>query len=514
MKRLLANFPTRMFFIALLLRLIPVLSSYNLGIGLDDMFQYDMLARSIVAGNGYRWYAQDDLYLIQPILHLDLSSGDYDPRGVLTSFRPPLYPAFLALIYFITGTGTHRFFIARLAQAFVSAALVPLTYLLAKQFLHKSFRWGQPPGENGAGERPEKAARLAAWVVTLYPMLFIYPLSLATENLFFLLILGSLFVLFKGTYALQVEGVENNAGRSRLGKFLQRSGWFLLAGFILGLASLTRSVSLAFSGLAVLWVWFALKERGVATAMGVVLVATILPWMVRNSLLYQRPTGIENAIGYDLYVSYHPESSGTFQYPQSLDLMSMLNDAERDEVGIAKTREFILADPGRVPILMARRFGYFFGLERRALTYFYSNNFFGYIPAPGLIILASILLLPFIVVSTSACMGTALLRWNKETWLMTILFIGYVTPHILIIAEDRFHLTLIPILAILAGAFWTSGQGALAQRARTFTGQIALAVALVLMLLLLLSWGLELWRDADKLLQLFGPNGNHTHFSY
>jgi hypothetical protein len=27
------------------------------------MFQYDMLARSIVAGNGYRWYAQADLPL-------------------------------------------------------------------------------------------------------------------------------------------------------------------------------------------------------------------------------------------------------------------------------------------------------------------------------------------------------------------------------------------------------------------------------------------------------------------
>jgi hypothetical protein len=42
--------------------LIPViLLRAGLGIGLDDMFQYDMLARSLVAGNGFRWYAQEDL---------------------------------------------------------------------------------------------------------------------------------------------------------------------------------------------------------------------------------------------------------------------------------------------------------------------------------------------------------------------------------------------------------------------------------------------------------------------
>jgi hypothetical protein len=29
-----------------------------------------------------------------------------------------------------------------------------------------------------------------------------------------------------------------------------------------------------------------------------------------------------------------------------------------------------------------------------------------------------------------------------------------------------------------------------------------------------LNWGLELWRDADKLAVLFGPQGNVSYFSY
>lgn len=46
-----------LFLIGLLLRFFPVLLSHNLGFGLDDMFQYDMLARRLASADGYRWYA-------------------------------------------------------------------------------------------------------------------------------------------------------------------------------------------------------------------------------------------------------------------------------------------------------------------------------------------------------------------------------------------------------------------------------------------------------------------------
>ena len=96
------------------------------------------LARSIAAGNGYRWYAEADLPTVLPYLKLDLSSINYDPRGVLTSFRPPLYPAFLALVYLVFGVGTHRFFFARLIQTILGALLAPLTFALARKTISKS----------------------------------------------------------------------------------------------------------------------------------------------------------------------------------------------------------------------------------------------------------------------------------------------------------------------------------------------------------------------------------------
>src|SRR5512134_2546469 len=153
------SFAFRVFIVALILRLIPVILARGLGIGLDDMFQYDMLARSLASGDGFRWYAQADLDQLAAYVDFDLTSvKEYDPiRGIPTSFRAPLYPTFLAIVYFFSGTDFSRFFAARLAQAILlGAPLAPLTYLVSKRLF--------PPVRVGEarGMRSERAARIAA----------------------------------------------------------------------------------------------------------------------------------------------------------------------------------------------------------------------------------------------------------------------------------------------------------------------------------------------------------------
>src|SRR5687768_14374081 len=226
------SFAFRIYLVALILRLIPVIFARGLGIGLDDMFQYDMLARSIVTGNGYRWYAQEDLNQLASFVDFDLSTvKEYDPdRGIPTSFRAPLYPSFLALVYFFSGTDFSRFFAARFAQAvFLGAPLAPLTYWVAQRL------FSSPLGEDKV--RVERAARISAWIVACYPMLLVYPLGLGTENPFFILLLTSFFFL--------LTSMEKPT-----------TFYFLLSGFFLGLTTLTRSVILPFAGLAILWAWF------------------------------------------------------------------------------------------------------------------------------------------------------------------------------------------------------------------------------------------------------------------
>jgi hypothetical protein len=489
------TFPLRIFLIALIVRLVPVLATRSMGIGLDDMFQYDMLARSIAAGDGYRWYAEADLPTVLPYLKLDLSSINYDPRGVLTSFRPPLYPAFLALVYMVFGVGTYRFFFARLVQTILGALLAPLTFTLAGRLFPNM----------------DPAARISAWVIALYPMLVIYPLSLATENLFFVLVLGSVLALLKAKESLDA----GLGGKGKFRSFIYRFRWFILSGLLLGLTCLTRSVAQLFTLVAVVWVWLVLKERRKALIVLLIAGLVVVPWIIRNSIVYGQFTGIETALGYDLYLGYNPNGTGTFQYPQSLDLMSIVNDAQREKVGVQDTIGFIKADPGRVIYLFFRRAGYFFGLERRALTYFYSNDYFGHISAPVLGGIFALFCLPFIIISTTGVASMPLITWRKETWLLALFFIGYITPHLLIIAEDRFHLAIVPFLAILAAQFWSGGHPSFrGQWLKSNTGKAGLILAAVVIILLVFNWGLELWRDTDKLAMLFGSNGNQTYFSY
>jgi hypothetical protein len=248
--------------------------------------------------------------------------------------------------------------------------------------------------------------------------------------------------------------------------------------------------------------------------MGLVFGLTIAPWVIRNSLLHHKLTGIETSMGYNLYLGYHPHGNGSFVFGPSLDLLSILDDAQRDKVGTQKAIEFIKAAPERFIPLAINRLGFFFGLEKRVLMYFY-GNIIGYIPLPLLLTISAILLLPFVLISVSAALGLAYLRWQPEHILLCLLFIGYILPHILILSEDRFHLALVPYLAILAAQIWVNGFAPLRVRwHESRMGQLVVAIAFFAVFLLIINWNFELLRDSAKIAQLLGPNGNQSYFPY
>ena len=460
------------------------------------MFQYDMLARSLASGNGFRWYAPGDLARISPYLHLNITSLNLDPRGIITTFRAPLYPGFLSLIYFFNGINDGRFFAARVAQTILGALLAPLTYFTSLSLSSKAYS-NDPSKEKTILTGSEQTSRIAAWVVAIYPTLLIYPLALATENLFFLLVLASMLTLLK-----LVQFSRDTKSRSSI-------LYSLLSGLLLGLAALTRSVILPFAALAIFWIWLSLKQPHQAILAGLALVTTVTPWIIRNSLVAHKPTGIESSMGYNLYLGYHPQSTGTFIFGPSLDLLSILNDQTRDEIGTQKAIEFIRQDPSRFPYLAVRRLGYFFNLELRAFTYFYVNNFLGSIPTPLLILFLIILGIPFAILSFSAAFGAALLPTRPETALLALLLIGYLLPHVFILSEERFHLTLIPFFAICAANLWVYGFNSLKHR-----GNLVVLIEVIVDMLLIINWGFELNRDRQVLSQMLGPNGNQLYLPY
>jgi|DewCreStandDraft_2_1066082.scaffolds.fasta_scaffold00179_70 4-amino-4-deoxy-L-arabinose transferase-like glycosyltransferase len=195
----------------------------------DDALDYELLARNLAAGHGF------SLHPPEPSV-----------------FRPPLQPAFVALVYLLAGP---YLLAARLAQATLSAVVIPLTYALARTFA------------------PRRGALLAATLVAFSPALAAHASLLQTETLFSVLTAAAVLAMLRG-YVAACQGAGAAAARAAF------------AGALLGLANLARPTLLALP-LLLPPIWALLDPRhrrgaalGCVSALAALLV--IAPWTVRN----------------------------------------------------------------------------------------------------------------------------------------------------------------------------------------------------------------------------------------
>ncbi len=464
-----------LFALAFVARLFWVVMFFRYGIGLDDMFQYDMLARSLASGHGYRWYEAADLAAFASSVGLDLHGLQIPTNGFVTTFRAPFFPAFLAAVYRLAGFPA-RLLAARVAQALVTASLAPLTVLLAREL--------------GIERRP---AVIAGVAMAIYPILAIYPVGLVTENLFIPLALAGVWLLLRAS----------RLGDRRL---------YLAAGLAFGAAVLTRSVIAAFLPIAAIWCLMRARDgrRGAAILLTAALLVTV-PWAVRNSLLSGKLTFIETNLGYNLFIGYHPAGDGSFRSDIAIMPLSIMDDAKRDAWTAGQAWEFIRSSPERIPGLVANKWRFFWGLEKRALIYFYSNGFFGHIRPALLVTIFAFFALPFVVILTSAVPGFATAPDRSGAVLVLLLIAAYTLPHLLIMAEDRFHLALVPYLAVYASHAWSQRGRLFVRLATPHWRSWATATALTLFFV---GWGVELYTEWPKLAALLGPDGWHMRLAY
>ena len=451
------------FMVALGLRLMPVFLTTDTGIALDDMFQYDALAESIMEGRGYTWYG-----------------------GIPTAFRAPLYPLFLALIYFLFG---HQFVVVRIVQVAIGAFLPLVVYFLGRRVFDR------------------RAGQIACWVMVFYPMFLLYPLALVTENLFFLLVPLMTLCLLKG--------VDTS-----------RRLYHLLSGLLLGLAILTRSVISGFVLLVLPWLWcYTSGKREALKSWGLILLPVAMltiPWSIRNTLLYGQFVFVESSMGFNFYLGYHPDGTGTFDSPIAVDFVEGIGgfnapDLETEKLvhneGMERGLAFIEEDPPRAVWLLVSKLSHFLRLDKKAALFFYSNNFLGELSPLILLLALLVLCLPWVAVLLLSVVGMSFSQISKDKVLIYLLFSYFIGIHMLIMAEPRFHLVLVPFLAIFA----VQGARTLPQ-AREITARRdrrwRLMWCLLVIALLMLNWMYELNVDMDKLRLLFSPGGNMASFTY
>ena len=192
--------------------------------------------------------------------------------GELRLMRPPLYPLFLAGCIYLVDSLVQNL---RLVQALISAATVPLVYLLTREVTWRSDR--------------RTPALLAALLCALSYTLAANASELLTEALFLFGLTTALWLLLR---AARTEGLPET----------------ILAGLIIGALCLLRSVALPLLPLGALWLLvrrWAHRDAplrhgwGLAVVYVLATLLIVLPWTVRNyttygGLILIDTTGAEN----------------------------------------------------------------------------------------------------------------------------------------------------------------------------------------------------------------------------
>lgn len=250
--------------------------------------------------------------------------------------RAPLYPLFLASSLWLFRGNLH---LAALPNILLSVATIPLIFILTMMLTAGA------DGEEQAADRrgtANVAALLAALLFTFNTFASLY----MSETLFSFLFTASLVLLVWW----QRRGTTSTGRGAAL--------LLPLAGIAYGLATLTRSVSLAFLPIVLVWMvvsaWRARAPGGDTQRQGwrvvtcvwhplifaVCVFLTIAPWTVRNCRTYGRCILVETGLSYNLWAfsEPHEDTGEIFRVLESIP-----NPAERaDEAtrrGVARLRE-------------------------------------------------------------------------------------------------------------------------------------------------------------------------------
>jgi len=292
------------FFIGLIIRI-----GYVLGLPGEirfDEIDYDNLAWNIASGAGY-------------------VNTENIPDGYQAA-RPPGYPLLVSGIYKVFG---HNIAAVRFVQAILSAVMILLIYLVAKESFDK------------------KVAYLAASISIFYPFFIYYAGVLQSE------LLCGVFLLLAVLYA---NRTLKNPDKKNV----------IITGISIALVALTRPVFLLYGSFIFLGLLASPEYRlsqkfKIWFSITAIMLLAVSPWIIRNYLLLEAFVPGTSWGGEALYVSNHPNADGSpglNLYDQEVvDIRkSRTGELERDRLFYQKAQAFIINDPVHYWWLVKQRF--------------------------------------------------------------------------------------------------------------------------------------------------------------
>lgn len=325
--------PELMFWIGLLLRESAIFIGHTYRISkLEGSFGFGWetgrIARSIATGYGF--------------------SSPFVAGTGPTAWLAPLYPYLLAGIFKAFGVYSTASAIAILSvnSVFSSLTIFPVFYIAQRTFGTRAARW-------------------SGWFAALFPYAWYWAIKWAWETSLATLLLACVFLL-----TMRMAGIRWLATRKSEFAPVARQGDWLLFGVLWGVIALTNPSLLLW--LPLVGVWLAVHQIRVAEhrlkalmpplCAGVVFIAIVSPWMVRNYRVFHRFVPIRGNFWAELRMGNAVDAVGlwrSWMHPSS-NVLELQKYEQVGEVAYVQTKKlealnFIRSHPQKFISLCVRR---------------------------------------------------------------------------------------------------------------------------------------------------------------
>lgn len=361
-----------------------------------------------LAGDESSWVALGTQELGRP-------NRGLSPFRVRLLFYPPLYPYFIAILQRILGSLTAVAWV----QAAVGALLVPAV------------------GRAGRLAFSSRTALVAAALVAFYPDFVWFSVHFWSETLFVVLLWWALERVLRAD-------VSASAGAAALG------------GILWGLATLTRELTLYLAPVAFLWLLrgdvrpFAFRaspafRRAGAFALGLVL--TVLPWTIRNAVVYHAFIPVSTMGASNLWQGNVPLT----HLAVHAALGAESDPVERDRLARRLAWEAIRArQPGWIVEKLGEQMPEFWKAGSEILDHVLSRLPCRAWSAGQRMTLEVAVVGPYLVVLALGLVGVARSRPGPGAILLLVVLAVWNLAHVVAYATTRFRLPVLPVVFLFA----------------------------------------------------------------
>ncbi|WP_125485327.1 glycosyltransferase family 39 protein [Edaphobacter aggregans] len=404
--------PWRLFWVAFLIRLLYMTLSHAYRIrSVEDHFQFaweaGRIGKSLATGYGY-----GSPFAIETFGH----TGP-------TAWLPPMYPLLIAAVFKVFGVYTAASAWVLLAiNCVFSAATALATWEIAARCFNR------------------RVAVWSGWLWALHPAAMQYSVRWLWEMSISTALFAWVIVL-----ALRMRGVGSDAKDNSEASSRQTRRW-LLFGCLWGVIALSTSTLAMFLPACGLWVligtWkrpHALRDAALA---GVVFIAALTPWMLRNWEVFHAFIPIRGNLGVETFLGNGPGSNGfvmTFDHP-NMAPEQLRQYAEMGEVRYVAMRGAMARD-------------YIHAHRRHFLAISLKRAYFFWVGTPSDVAWALEIprMLNYSFISLAGLMGLALALKRRVVgsglffWALLLVPI----PYYMVMALPRFRHPLEPLLTVL-----------------------------------------------------------------